>query len=340
MTTIQYANKGTKVKDSAIQQLEWPLIGGMLMSSDTTRLGPEGQQATYINEKYQNEAGDKISVSKALYPDGYRSISILNNGQEFNQGYRPDGSINYTLTPEQFKKDTMSYLDYTRPIPKGQKGLKGGVQQGVYYVNFPQHNISLKNGSADTSSDDTWDATAGHLKLPLGHAGVMVVDGNGNTKYYEYGRYSKGNLVGNIRPYEDGNWRRQTVPNATFANGEINHEALANALSKQFGEKVELTFVDNADPNKTLAAINADANNRKRKSYNLATKTCGSAACSVIDAGQSGWEQFGDGVKRTLNAVNPLNFRTSPFRAIFGGFRPSAKQEGLEAAGYRTYSSK
>jgi hypothetical protein len=51
-------------------------------------------------------------------------------------------------------------------------------------------------------------------------------------------------------------------------------------------------------------------------------------------------EQFGDGVKRVFNAVNPFNFRTSSFRALFGGFRPSAKQEGLEAAGYRTYSSK
>lgn len=333
---IPYASKGEKINDSNAPQLKWPLIGGVLMSSDTTRLGPEGRQATYINEKYQNEAGDKISVSKALYPDGYRSISILNNGQEFNQGYRPDGSINYTVTPEQFKKDTMNYLDYTRPIPKGQQGLKGGVQQGVYYVNFPQHSISLKNGSADTSSDDAWDATAGHLSLPLGHAGVMVVDGNGKTQYYEYGRYSKGNLIGNIRPYEDGNWRREIVPNATFTNGEINHEALANALSKQFGEKVELTFVDNADPAKTLAAIEADANNKKRKSYNLATKTCGSAACSVIDAGQSGWENFADGTRRVVAAAaNPLQ----AWKAV-GGLRPSAKQGGLEMAGYRTYSSK
>ena len=42
---------------------------------------------TYINEEYNNN-GNKTSVSKALYPDGYRSISILNNGQEFNQGYK------------------------------------------------------------------------------------------------------------------------------------------------------------------------------------------------------------------------------------------------------------
>jgi hypothetical protein len=159
----------------------------------------------------------------------------------------------------------------------------------VYYVNFPQHGIALKDGSADTSSDDTWDAAVGDNKLPLGHAGVMVIDSNGKTKYYEYGRYSnggpKGELIGAVRKYKDGNWRNVIVDNAKFVNGEIDHEALANALAKQFGEKVELTFVDNADPKKTHDAITADANNRKRKSYNLATKTCGSAACSVIDAG-------------------------------------------------------
>jgi hypothetical protein len=43
MMNIQYANKGEKIKDSNAPQLKWPLIGGVLMSSDTTRLGPEGR---------------------------------------------------------------------------------------------------------------------------------------------------------------------------------------------------------------------------------------------------------------------------------------------------------
>jgi hypothetical protein len=127
MTFFQYAEKGTKIKDSKTIELKWPLIDGILVSSDTTRLGPEEQQATYIDEEYLNDNGEKTSVSKALYPDGYRSISILNNGQEFNQGYRPDGSINYTITPEQIQKYMMNYLDYTKPIPKGQSGLKTGI---------------------------------------------------------------------------------------------------------------------------------------------------------------------------------------------------------------------
>lgn len=332
---IPYASKGEKINDSNAPQLKWPLIGGVLMSSDTTRLGPEGRQATYINEKYQNEAGDKISVSKALYPDGYRSISILNNGQEFNQGYRPDGSINYTVTPEQYKKDTMNYLDYTRLIPKGQWGFKKGIQPGVYYVNFPTHMIGMKGGSNDTSSEGAWNSSLGDVKLPLGHAGVMTIDANGNTQYYEYGRYSDG--MGTVKSTVDGNWRRKTVPNAVIGkDGRIDHTATADALSKTFGKKVELTFVDNADPSKTLAAINADANDRKRGSYNLLTKTCGSEACSVINAGQSGWENFVDGTKRVVAAA------TNPWQAwkAVGGLRPSAKQGGLEVAGYRTYSSK
>ena len=350
---IPYASQGEKIKDSNTPQLKWPLIGGVLISSDTTRLGPEGKQATYIDEKYQNDAGDKISVSKALYPDGYRSISILNNGQEFNQGYRPDGSINYTVTPEQFKKDTTNYLDYTRPIPKGQKGLNGGIQPGVYYVNFPDQQIYVKNqvnrgkgffGKLANGVVDLFDGREDDGRWGLGHAGVMTVDANGGTQYYEYGRYGTkdGKLVGkNVGTSTYGNWRRKSVPNAVITNGEIDHEATAKRMSAAFGaQPVELTFVDNADPKKTLAAINADASDKHRDKYNLLNKTCGSEACSVIDAGQSGWEQFMDGVKRAGNAVNPFNFRTSPFRAVFGGFTPSAKREGLEAAGYRTYSSK
>ena len=342
MILAQYADKGTKIKDSTVPQLEWPLIGGMLMSSDTTRLGPEGQQATYINEEYNNN-GNKTSVSKALYPDGYRSISILDsNGQEFNQGYRPDGSINYTVTPEQFKKDTMNYFDYTRPIPKGRWGFKGGIQPGVYYVNFPTHMIGMKGGSNDTSSEGAWNASLGKVKLPLGHAGVMTVDANGNTQYYEYGRYSDG--LGAVKSTIDGNWRRKTVPNAVIGkDGKIDHSATADAMARTFGKKVELTFVDNANPSKTIKAIQKDYNNAGRSSYNLATKTCGSEACSVINAGQSGWENFVDAAKRAAKAGTYLGQGISglpQFLQTIGGFRPSAKQEGLEAAGYRTYSSK
>lgn len=342
MILAQYADKGTKIKDNNTIALQWPLIGGALMSSDTARLGPEGQQATFIDEEYLNDNGEKTSVSKALYPDGYRSISILNDGKEFIQGYRPDGSINYTVTPEQFKKDTMNYFDYTRQIPKGQKGLEGGIQPGVYYVNFPTHKIGMKGGSNDTSSEGAWNSSLGRVKLPLGHAGVMTVDANGNTQYYEYGRYSGG--LGAVKSMTDGNWRRKTVPDAVIGkNGEIDHTATADAMARTFGKKVELTFVDNANPNKTLKAIQKDYNNARRSSYNLATKTCGSEACDVINAGQSGWENFVDTAKRTAKAGFHLAqgaVGLPQFLQTIGGFRPSAKQGGLEAAGYRTYSSK
>jgi hypothetical protein len=43
MTFAQYANKGTKIKDSKTIELMWPLVDGILVSSDTTRLGPEEQ---------------------------------------------------------------------------------------------------------------------------------------------------------------------------------------------------------------------------------------------------------------------------------------------------------
>jgi hypothetical protein len=39
----------------------------------------------------------------------------------------------------------------------------------------------MKGGSNDTSSEGTWNSSLGDAKLPLGHAGVMIVDANGNT---------------------------------------------------------------------------------------------------------------------------------------------------------------
>jgi hypothetical protein len=69
--------------------------------------------------------------------------------------------------------------------------------------------------------------------------------------------------MGAVKSSTDGNWRRKTVPNVVIGqDGTIDHVATANAMAKTFGKKVELTFVDNADPSKTLAAIKADANNR------------------------------------------------------------------------------
>ena len=41
--------------------------------------------------------------------------------------------------------------------------------------------IGMKGGSNDTSSEGVWNSSLGGVKLPLGHAGVMTVDANGNT---------------------------------------------------------------------------------------------------------------------------------------------------------------
>lgn len=358
MMNIQYAGKGEKIKDSAIPQLKWPLIDGVLISSDTTKLGPEDQQSTYIREKYQNEAGDKISVTKALHHDGYRSISILNNGQEFNQGYRPDGSINYTVTPEQYKKDKMNYLEYTKLVPKGQEGLKDGIQPGAYYVTYPNQGILVKNqinngkgviGRFANKVVDLLDGRKNDGRLALGHGAVITVDNNGGTQYHEYGRYNekktKGNLIGKVLPSYDGNWNRVRVPDVTrYLNkdGEVDHQAYANAIAKQFGEDAQLTWVDNADPTKVRKAIQTDANNAKRDEYSIFTKSCGSEACAVIDEGQSGFRNFIDGAKRVVKGAVGLAGGPAlwgqTIEAI-GGFTPAAKRRGLESSGYKTYSS-
>jgi RHS repeat-associated protein len=57
------------------------------------------------------------------------------------------------------------------------------------------------------------------FSAPLGHGGTLLInEKNGNTKYYEYGRYDpKGaGIVGAKLPQEDGNVRRVSVPDATI----------------------------------------------------------------------------------------------------------------------------
>ena len=57
----------------------------------------------------------------------------------------------------------------------------------------------------------------------LGHAGVVIVDGDtGITKYYEYGRYDKEEL---------GSVRNRIIPNVTMLDGKIDGSSLKNMMS-------------------------------------------------------------------------------------------------------------
>lgn len=157
--------------------------------------------------------------------------------------------------------------------PKGQTQT---VQPGVYYVNFPKYNIS----PSDKAS------------VPVGHAGLMIVNQDGTKTYYEYGQYDN-NIYGQTKEWDGknitempGNWR------STNLNG-LNLEDIAQELftfqGDPAGNDVRFTHVE-SDPEATLKFITDDANNLNRNNYSLTRissgiKNCGSQASAAISAG-------------------------------------------------------
>lgn len=106
------------MSDKSKVTLKWPLIDGILQKSDTTYVGPENNQATYIHEVYKRPDGQNTEVTKGIHSDGYRFIDMITGDNTFTQGYRPDGSINYTILPEEYKKWQKNQ------VPKGFTGMQ------------------------------------------------------------------------------------------------------------------------------------------------------------------------------------------------------------------------
>lgn len=104
--------------------LKWPLIDGVLQKSDTTYLGPTNNRAMYIHEVYTRPDGQNTKVTKGVYSNGYRFIDMLTGDDQFMQGYRPDGSINYTVTSDDIKQDKKGPRQYNKNIPKGYTGME------------------------------------------------------------------------------------------------------------------------------------------------------------------------------------------------------------------------
>ena len=248
--------------------------------------------------------------------------------------------IEYNQIPMYQEGNNISFFDKVKNVftPKPEK-FKGGV----YYVNYPDHKIS-----------------ASGTKVPLGHGAVITVDKNGNTQYYEYGRYS-GSGIGNktkdvnriqsaVDPSGNGVWVRKTIDNATFnSDGTIDTQSLANSISRQFGEKAQLTFVDDANPQETLKFIKSDARDKNREAYSFLDQSCGIQAEQAINSGRSAWSKvkgvaksiFRNPMMVTDVARSVVSGDTSPMwtSGVFG-LLPTGRQAALRAQGYSTTTSK
>lgn len=153
------------------------------------------------------------------------------------------------------------------------------IKPGAYYVNYPDYQVLSSEGSANAGNGG---------RAPLGHAGVLLVNKNGGTRYYEYGRYNNTGLGEQVREEDGtsgGNWRRITVPDN--ASLEQMSQSLLNKQNKHAGNTVRLTHVP-ADYDKVLQYIESDANNKNRDNYQVCgwnDKNCGSQASDAIQAG-------------------------------------------------------
>ena len=202
---------------------------------------------------------------------------------------------------------------------------------GAYYVNFPDYANKVRGGIPGALGHSVdWAIKSSGLddvKIPLGHAGVVSVDKNGNTRYYEFGRYSSndpskiGVSVKGGDAYS-GNWTRKRVPNVPKVNGKFDSQAFADALEKKFGKNIELVHINDADPAKIDSAAVATANDPHRREYSLFGANCGSEAERIIEESTPSHGWFSDLWYNTFTR----------------GFMPNTKSKSFHNQGYKRYT--
>jgi len=130
-----------------------------------------------------------------------------------------------------------------------------------------------------------------------GHAGILTYDENGVTRYYEFGRYSPRDqrIIGARRPQDDGNVRKQAIPNLTMGKdgrpSAASTQNLREALSVRAGQgtETELQCDEDADENLIEDFVRTFANDRSRDPYSwnpLFPNHCRSFAGDALESGQ------------------------------------------------------
>ena len=141
----------------------------------------------------------------------------------------------------------------SKTIADAKKQLQLFRKGRAIYVNFPDHSVALDNSSGNIQ--------VGGLHLPLGHAGVVTIDEDGHTKYYEYGRYKYSGFGAEANEGR-GNYRNISIPDMKADESE---EDYFNRLAQMFPNEssVEGYFVDVDDLdalNKEKAEVNLKGN--------------------------------------------------------------------------------
>lgn len=159
----------------------------------------------------------------------------------------------------------------------------------IIYLDYPSYKGNAASGYP--GSGVVGAVVGKDAKMRVGHNSFILVDDNGNTEYYEYGRYNKGQTPGGtiIGQYKEGqgNWVRRKVPNVE------KDETLDQYMSRlrESGKlphadqgTVHATFINNANIPNVRNYVTTQANDVNRARYSL-VNTCATQAARAINSG-------------------------------------------------------
>lgn len=165
-------------------------------------------------------------------------------------------------------------------IPAGPK------QSRIVYYTIPEYHTSMAGSKIGMT-------LAKHIgsngRIPVGHAGILIEDEDGNVCRYDYGRFPS--CCGRAQlPQLKGNWVKEYVGNYRGKTTEEMTEDIGGKILKRFnrsGRTVRF-YVMEGDAQAAVSYIEKDANDPRRHHYVwYLDHTCCGRARSAFDHGRT-----------------------------------------------------
>lgn len=183
----------------------------------------------------------------------------------------------------------------------------------AYYITYPGYE----------AKEDSFG-----VSIPTGHAGVLMVDNNGTTKYFEYGRYNNNDARKYGTASNRGIVRKLAVPNFNGSNSDQIWNNIKSLETQNVGGKVTVSEIPDFDFNKGMEYIDNYSNDPNRKPYNLLLRNCGSFVENVLKAGYTGKSKLPIVILRSpvnySEEYEKAGFQTNTFKN--GGFLKTIKR--------------
>ena len=202
------------------------------------------------------------------------------------------------------KPDDIIYFDYPEYVGSGNSG-------------YPGAEIAKQVGVPN--------------KLNVGHNAMMLVKNNpndpndptnGQTEFYEYGRYNQKDLnagdriVGTYKPGK-GNWVRRRVADVSQKNkdGSLDYESYLKRTAIPYGKgHVNATVITDTNNNAARAYITGVGSSKYRIPYNL-LNTCATQAQIATQIGRY------TGASAYKHDANPINWIADPIKGTVNNVR-------------------